>query len=76
MKPEESDGRFGEFGGRYVPEALVPPLKELEEAYERVKKDEGFWKEFDYYLKNYAGRPTPLYFAKNLTEKIGGSKIY
>ena len=68
--------KFGEFGGQFVPEVLIPPLKELEEAYNKLKDDEEFKRELDYYLRNYAGRPTPLYFAKNLTEKIGGAKIY
>jgi tryptophan synthase beta chain len=69
-------GRFGEFGGKYVPETLVPAIEELEENYLKFKNDKGFKKELDYYLKSYAGRPTPLYFAKNLTKKIGGAKIY
>ncbi len=68
--------KFGEFGGRYVPEVLIPPLEELEKAYEEVRHDEKFKQELDYYLKNFAGRPTPLYFAKNLTEKVGGARIY
>ncbi|HID47393.1 MAG TPA: tryptophan synthase subunit beta [Methanothermococcus okinawensis] len=68
--------RFGEYGGQYVPEVLKPPLKELERAYKEYKDDPEFREELDYYLKNYAGRETPLYFAKNLTEKIGGAKIY
>ncbi len=68
--------KFGEFGGMFVPEVLIPPLKELEKAYRELKDDEEFKKELDYYLRNYAGRPTPLYFAKNLTEKLGGAKIY
>lgn len=68
--------KFGEFGGQFVPEVLIPPLKELEKAYNKLKNDEEFKRELDYYLRNYAGRPTPLYFAKNLTEKIGGAKIY
>jgi len=67
--------RYGEFGGRYVPEVLIPPLKELEESYINIR-DEEFYDELDNYLKSYAGRPTPLYYAKNLTEKIGGAKIY
>lgn len=70
------DGRFGEFGGKYVPETLVPAIEELEENYLKFKNDKDFKKELDYYLKNYAGRPTPLYFAKNLTKKVGGAKIY
>ncbi|MGI0026412.1 MAG: tryptophan synthase subunit beta [Nitrosopumilaceae archaeon] len=69
-------GKFGEFGGRYIPETLVPAVEELEEAYLKFKNDKEFKKELDYYLHEYAGRPTPLYFAKNLTEKIGGAKIY
>jgi tryptophan synthase beta chain len=68
--------KFGEFGGRYVPETLIPPLEELESAYRKLKSDEEFQKELNWYLKNYAGRPTPLYFAKNLSEKLGGAKIY
>ncbi|HET6518039.1 MAG TPA: tryptophan synthase subunit beta [Nitrosopumilaceae archaeon] len=68
-------GRFGDFGGRYIPETLVPAIEELEENYLKFKNDKNFKKELDYYLKEYAGRPTPLYFAKNLTEKIGGAKI-
>ncbi|MCX8172467.1 MAG: pyridoxal-phosphate dependent enzyme, partial [Archaeoglobaceae archaeon] len=67
--------RFGEFGGRYVPEILIPPLEELEKAYNELKDDEEFKKELDYYLRNYAGRPTPLYFAKNLSKEIG-IKVY
>jgi tryptophan synthase beta chain len=70
------DGKFGEFGGKYIPETLVPAVQELEENYLKFKNDKKFKKELDYYLKQYAGRPTPLYFAKNLTEKIGGAKIY
>lgn len=70
------DGRFGEFGGKYIPETLVPAIEELEENYLKFKNDKSFKKELNYYLTEYAGRPTPLYFAKNLTEKIGGAKIY
>jgi len=69
-------GRFGDFGGRYIPETLVPAIDELEENYLRFKNDKDFKKELDYYLREYAGRPTPLYFAKNLTQKVGGAKIY
>ena len=69
-------GKFGEFGGRYIPETLVPAVEELEESYLKFKNNKEFKKELDYYLREYAGRPTPLYFAKNLTEKIGGAKIY
>ncbi|MCS7278195.1 MAG: tryptophan synthase subunit beta [Aquificaceae bacterium] len=69
-------GYFEEFGGRFVPETLMYALEELEDAYSRVKEDTNFWEELDYYLKNFAGRPTPLYFAKRLTEYAGGAKIY
>ncbi|SHK17399.1 tryptophan synthase subunit beta [Thermocrinis minervae] len=69
-------GYFGEFGGRFVPETLMYALEELEENYERIKHDETFWKEFRYYLENYAGRPTPLYYAENLSKYVGGAKIY
>jgi len=69
-------GRFGDFGGRYIPETLVPAIEELEENYLKFKNDKNFKKELDYYLREYAGRPTPLYFAKNLTDKVGGAKIF
>lgn len=68
--------RFGEFGGRFVPEMLIPPLEELEEKYEELKESDEFRKELDELLRSYAGRPTPLYYAENLSEKIGGAKIY
>ena len=70
------DGKFGDFGGKYIPETLVPAIEELEENYQKIKNDKSFQKEFEYYLKNYAGRPTPLYFAENLTKFVGGAKIY
>jgi tryptophan synthase beta chain len=69
-------GRFGKYGGRYVPETLVAPLQELEREYATARKDPRFQAELDDLLKNYAGRPTPLYFARRLTEKLGGAKIY
>jgi tryptophan synthase beta chain len=69
------DGRFGEFGGKYIPETLVPAIEELEQSYLKYKDDPDFKKELSYYLAEYAGRPTPLYYAKNLSEKIGGAKI-
>lgn len=72
--PDER-GYFGEFGGRFVPETLMEPLLQLEEAYNKYKNDERFKQELDYYLKNYVGRPTPLYFARNLSEKLK-AKIY
>jgi len=68
--------RFGEFGGRFVPEMLIPPLEELEEKYEELKESEEFKRELDELLRSYAGRPTPLYYAENLSRKIGGAKIY
>ncbi len=69
-------GYFGKFGGRFVPEMLIPALEELESAYDEAKKDPRFQKEFEDLLKNFSGRPTPLTFAKNLTKKLGGAKIY
>lgn len=72
----EGKGHFGEFGGMYVAETLMPALEELEEAYLKYKNDPDFIKEFDYYSRKYIGRPTPLYFARRLTEKYGGAKIY
>ncbi|MGD1834879.1 MAG: tryptophan synthase subunit beta [Nitrososphaeraceae archaeon] len=69
-------GKFGEYGGKYIPETLVPAIEELENAYSKYKKDHEFKKELRKYLKQYAGRPTPLYFAENLTKKVGGAKIF
>ena len=69
-------GKFGEFGGKYIPETLVPAIEELEKNYNKFKDDKNFKKELDYYLREYAGRPTPLYYAKNLSEKLGGARIY
>lgn len=69
-------GYFGRFGGRHVPEAMEKPLEQLEEAYASVKEDEAFWEEYRYYLKDYVGRETPLYFADRLTHFVGGAKIY
>lgn len=69
------DGRFGEFGGKYIPETLVPAIEELEQSYLKYKDNASFKKDLNYYLTEYAGRPTPLYYARNLTEKIGGAKI-
>jgi tryptophan synthase beta chain len=70
------DGKFGKYGGRFVPEVLMAAITELEVAYEHAKDDSTFKKELDYYLREYAGRPTPLYFAENLTKEVGGAKIY
>ena len=72
--PDEN-GHFGIFGGRYVPETLMPVLKELEKEYKKYRHNEEFWKEVDGYLKDYVGRENPLYFAKNISEEIG-AKIY
>lgn len=69
-------GRFGRFGGRYVPETLMEALRKLEENYLRYKDDPGFRSELDGLLRDYAGRPTPLYYAENLSRRIGGAKIY
>lgn len=76
MKVPNERGYFGSFGGRFVPETLMHALEELEEEYQKIKEDPSFWQEFEYYLREFAGRPTPLYFAKNLTEYAGGAKIY
>ncbi len=76
MKLPNKHGRFGEFGGRFVPETVMPALLELEKAYLSAKKDKGFQKELNYYLCEYAGRPSPLYFAQRLTKRLGGAKIY
>ncbi|MCG3777821.1 MAG: Tryptophan synthase beta chain [Nitrospira sp.] len=69
-------GRFGEYGGRYVPETLMPALLELEQEYARAKKDRRFQSELASYFKEYVGRPTALYFAARLTKRLGGAKIY
>ncbi|HQT84286.1 MAG: tryptophan synthase subunit beta [Acidiphilium sp. 37-64-53] len=73
--PDER-GRFGAFGGRFVAETLMPLILELEAAYEEAKRDPAFQTEFDYYMKHYVGRPSPLWFAERLTRKLGGAKIY
>jgi tryptophan synthase beta chain len=73
--PDER-GHFGIFGGRYVAETLMPLILELERAYNEAKADPAFQNELDYLLEHYAGRPSPLYYAKRLTEKLGGAKIY
>lgn len=71
-----ADGHFGKFGGRYVPELLIPIMEELEKAFFEAKKDSSFKKELLNLYHNYSGRPTPLYFCENLTKEIGGAKIY
>ena len=75
-KPAVAVGRFGVYGGRYVPETLMAAFEELEREYEKAKIDKKFQQRLDYLLKQYAGRPTPLFFAQRLTEKLGGAKIY
>ncbi|HEX4265883.1 MAG TPA: tryptophan synthase subunit beta [Verrucomicrobiae bacterium] len=73
--PDEH-GHFGPYGGRFVPETLMHPLQELEEEYFRAQKDPEFQRELAYYLEEFCGRPTPLYFAERLTRELGGAKIY
>jgi len=72
----DARGRYGPYGGRYVPETLVPALEELEAAYHRLRRDPEFLAELDAYLRDYAGRPSPLYFARNLSEAWGGARVY
>jgi tryptophan synthase beta chain len=72
----DATGHFGPYGGRYVPETLMHPLQELEEEYFRAQHDPEFQKELNYYLTEFVGRPTPLYFAERLTRELGGAKIY
>ncbi len=71
----DNNGHFDIFGGRYVPETLMPVLLKLNEEYEKIRFDESFWKEVHYYLKDYVGRPSPLYFAENISDELG-AKIY
>ena len=73
--PDEN-GRFGDFGGRFVAETLMPPILELEKAYENAKADPKFAQELDYFMTHYVGRPSPLYFAERLSEFADGAKIY
>jgi len=75
-KTADQPGRFGEFGGKYVPETLMAALDELERAYEDARKDRRFRERLQYLLEQFAGRPTPLFFARRLTEHLGGAKIY
>ena len=74
-EPDEH-GHWGKFGGRYVPETLVAPLEELTEEFTRARHDEHFWRELNQLLRNYAGRPTPLFHAERLTARAGGAQIY
>jgi tryptophan synthase beta chain len=75
-KGPDERGRFGIYGGRFVAETLMPLILSLEKAYEAAKADPSFQRELDHFLKHYAGRPSPLYFAERLTERLGGAKIY
>ena len=70
------DGRFGDFGGKYIPETLAPAIEELEKNYLKIRNDKNFKKELGRLLIDYAGSPTPIYFARNLTKTVGGAKIY
>jgi tryptophan synthase beta chain len=72
----DAQGHFGPYGGRFVPETLMHPLQELEAEYLRSQKDPQFQQEFDYYLREFCGRPTPLYLAERLTKDLGGARIY
>ncbi len=74
LDPDEL-GHFGKFGGRFVPETLMPILLELDQEYKKIRFDKEFWKEVNYYLKDYVGRPSPLFFAENISKELGG-KIY
>jgi len=76
MRRPDKKGHFGDFGGKYVPETLMAPLEELEKAYQSIRKDPLFHKELNGLLRDYVGRPTPLYFASRLTEQLRGPKIY
>jgi len=76
MRYPDKHGHFGAYGGRYVPETLMPALLELEEAYLQYRHDREFKQEFEYYLRQYVGRPNPLYFAEKLTRRAGSARIY
>ncbi len=76
MNIPDKKGHFGVYGGKFAPETLMPALAELEAAYLAAKKDKEFLAELDFYFREFIGRPTPLYFAKRLTEHLGGAKIY
>lgn len=74
--PPDRRGHFGVYGGKFVPETLIPALAELESNYLEAKRDRGFQRELEYYLREYVGRPTPLYLAERLTKRLGGARIY
>ncbi|MBT7943226.1 MAG: pyridoxal-phosphate dependent enzyme, partial [Alphaproteobacteria bacterium] len=73
--PDET-GHFGIFGGRYVAETLMPLILKVDKAYEEASNDPKFWEDFQYQMKHYVGRPSPLYFAERLTDHFGGAKVY
>src|SRR5262249_36334181 len=75
-RSKQVPGRFGPYGGRYVPETLMAALEELEQAYDRARRDRKFQAELRDLLQTYAGRPTPLSFARRLSDKLGGGRIY
>ncbi len=72
----DKNGRFGKYGGRFVAETLMPLLLDVEKQYAKAKKSKEFKKSLDYYFKNYIGRPSPLYYAKRISQKVGDVKIY
>ena len=72
----DDKGRYGDYGGRFVSETLMPLIIELEKSYQELKKDDRFWKEYEDLLNNYVGRPSPMYFAERLTLHLNGPKIY
>ena len=76
MKNNTDLGKFGTYGGRYVPETLIPALEDLDKWYQRLKVDKSFQRELNGLLINFAGRSTPLYYANNLTKQLGGPRIY
>lgn len=76
LKDYPLDGKYGKYGGRFVPEILMEAIGELEKAYTEAKADPEFQRQLDYYLAEFVGRPTPLYYAENLTKQLGGAKIY
>ena len=75
-KVPDEHGRFGDYGGQYMPEMLMVAVHRLEEAYGQVRDDPAFWAELDRHYRQYAGRPSPLYFATRLTEHLGGARVY
>ena len=72
----DDKGRFGDYGGRFVSETLMPLILELERSYRELKQNDDFWKEYEELLNNYVGRPSPMYFAERLTSYLKGPKIY